>query len=248
MIDVHLHILPNIDDGPQSMQESLELAHALVQEGVRFAVATPHYNDEYKQCPAAEIRERVAVVQGELNRYGIPLRLFAGHEVLIKPGLMDDIRAGRVATLNGSNYLLLELWNSNWIPETEQVIFELCSNGIVPIIAHPERYHAIQKDPSRLAALEQQGVLAQVTTSSLLGIYGNTVRRTAETLLKKDLIHIIATDAHGLRKRRPYITDGLQSMQRLIGQERVQLMTETWPLAILKNEVCHVSSSVGRRR
>ena len=102
-------------------------------------------------------------LQQQLDRHDIPLRLFAGHEALIKPGLVEDIQAGRLATLNNSRYLLLELWNSTWLPETERVIFTLLVNGIVPILAHPERYRAIQKDPARLAALIKQGVLAQLT-------------------------------------------------------------------------------------
>lgn len=236
MIDTHLHILPGVDDGPQTIQESLVLAQALVQEGIRVAIATPHYNDEFPQHSAAEIRERVNDLQRALDQHGIPLRLFAGHEALIGPGLVADIQAGRLATLNGSRYLLLELWNSSWLPETERVIFELRAFGIIPIIAHPERYRVIQQDPARLAALLQQGVLGQMTASSLLGIQGKTPRRTAEALLKKGLIHCIASDAHGMHRRPPYVLYGLQRAEQLIGQARVYQMIEMWPTAILNNQ------------
>src|SRR6266550_7713708 len=198
MIDIHLHILPGVDDGPETLEEALALAKVLVEEGIHSAVATPHYNDQFPQRNAAEIRERVHDLQQTLDLHQIPLRLFAGHEALIKPGLIEDIQAGRLATLNGSRYLLLELWNNSWIPETERVIFELRAFGIIPIIAHPERYRAIQQDPARLAALLQQGVLAQVMAGSLTGMQGKTARRTAETLLRKGLIHCIASDAHGM--------------------------------------------------
>src|SRR6266851_5717373 len=187
MIDTHLHILPGIDDGPETIEESLVLARALIQEGIHSAIATPHYNDEYPRRSVAEIRERVKILQQELDRYNIPLRLFPGHEALIQPGLVEAIQAGHLATLNGSRYLLLELWNKSWLPETERVIFELRAAGIVPIIAHPERYRAIQQDLHRLTALLQQGVLTQLTASSLVGQWGKTVRRCAETLLKKNL-------------------------------------------------------------
>src|SRR6266581_9351104 len=161
MIDTHLHILPGVDDGPETIQESMTLAQTLVQEGIHSAIATPHYNDEFPQRSSAEIRERVYHLQQALDRHGIALRLFSGHEALIKAGLFEDIQAGRLATLNGSSYLLLELWTSMWLPETERVIFELRANGIIPIVAHPERYRAIQREPCRLAALLQQGALAQ---------------------------------------------------------------------------------------
>src|SRR5947209_4154598 len=177
MIDTHLHILPGIDDGPETLQESVELAEALAQEGIRAAVATPHYNDEFVRSSAAEIQGRVDELQRELDRHAIPLRIFAGHEALIQPGLVEDIQAGRLATLNGSRYLLLELWNSTWLPATERVIFELRAHGFVPILAHAERYRAFQKDPERLAALQRQGVLAQWTASSLIGKEGKTAQR-----------------------------------------------------------------------
>lgn len=237
MIDTHLHILPGVDDGPETMQEALVLACALVQEGIHSAIATPHYNDEFPQRPAAEIRERVDNLQQELDRHSIQLRLYAGHEALIKPGLVEDIQAGRLATLNGSSYLLLELWNSTWLPETERVIFELRVHGIVPIIAHPERYRAIQQDSARLVALLQQGVLAQVMAGSLIGMQGNIARRTAEKLLKKGLIHCLASDAHGMHKRPPRVVQSLQYARQLLGEARVHQMTEVWPTAIINNEV-----------
>lgn len=237
MIDTHLHILPGVDDGPDTVEESLALARVLVQEGVHSAIATPHYNDEFPRRSAAEIRARVHDLQYALDLQRIPLRLYAGHEVLIKPGLVEDIQAGRLATLNGSRYLLLELWPSSWIPETERVIFELRAARIIPVLAHVERYHTIQKDPNRLAALLEQGVLAQLTASSLSGIWGKTVRHCAETLLKKRLVHCIASDAHGLQKRVPGIEAGLQCVEKLLDKASVQHMIETRPAAIVNNEL-----------
>src|SRR5947209_4700695 len=156
MIDTHLHILPGVDDGPQTIEEALALARVLVQEGVHTAFATPHYNDLFQQRSAAEIKERVNELQQVLHRQGIPLRLLSGHEALIKPGLVEDIQAGRLSTLNGSRYLLLELWNQNWQPTTDRVIFELRASGITPMLAHPERYHVFQKEPELLTSLDRK--------------------------------------------------------------------------------------------
>ena len=235
MIDIHLHILPGVDDGPKTMEQTLQLARALVQEGIHTAIATPHYNDEFPQRPAAEIRECVGEVQQELDRHAIPLRLFAGHEVLISPALLEDVQAGRVATLNGGRYLLLELWNSMWLPDTERIIFALRAVGIIPVLAHVERYRAIQQDHGRLKALLQQGVIAQITASSLVGLQGRTIRRCAEALLKEGLIQCIASDAHGLHTRPPRVVEGLQCAVRMLGRERVHQMVETYPAAILNS-------------
>lgn len=243
MIDLHLHILPEVDDGPATIEEALTLAQSLVQDGVRAAIATPHYNDEFVQRSAAEIRWRVAELQRALALYHIPLRLFAGHEALISPALVEDVQCGRVATLNGSRYLLLELWSSTWLPETEQVIFELRTLGITPIIAHPERSQPIQQDPHRLAVLLQRGALAQLTAGSLTGDWGKTIQKHAEALLKKGFIHCIASDAHGMQKRPPHVRRSVQRAVQLVGAERARHLVETLPQAIIRNEPLWIDTS-----
>ncbi len=238
MIDTHLHILPDVDDGPETIEEAVALASALVQDGIHTAIATPHYNDQFPQLSAAEVRERVNGLQQVLDRQGIMLRLFAGHEALIKPGLVDDIQAGRLATLNGSRYLLLELWNNSWLPETERMIFELRAFGITPILAHPERYRFFQKDLELLTSLLRQGVLIQITASSLVGMQGRMAQRTTQTLLKRGLVHCIASDAHGLHKRPPAIAQGLNQVVQVIGQLKTQQLIEIYPMMIINNVPC----------
>jgi protein-tyrosine phosphatase len=238
MIDTHLHILPGVDDGPETLEGSLSLAYALVKEDVHLAVATPHYNDMFLQRPASEIKERVNDLQQVLDRQGIPLRLFTGHEALIKPGLVEDIQTGRLATLNGSRYLLLELWDQSWLPETERVIFELQAFGITPMLAHAERYRVFQKQPKRLASLLRQGVLMQITASSLVGMQGQTAQRAAETLLRQELVHCIASDAHDLHRRPPAIVQGLRRAVKLIGQARTRQLIEGYPMSIINDVPC----------
>jgi protein-tyrosine phosphatase len=244
MIDTHLHILPGVDDGPGTIEEALALAKVLTQEGVHTAIATPHYNDLFPQRSAAEIKERVNELQQVLDRQGIPLRLFSGHEALIKPGLVEDIQAGRLATLNGSRYLLLELWSNTWLSETERIIFELRAFGIIPIIAHPERYHMIQQHQDRLVELLQQGVSTQLTAGSLVGTWGKTIQRCAEALVKKRLIRCIASDAHSLRKRPPSVARGLQCALTLTDQAYLKLLIETFPAAIINNEIIECSRTI----
>ncbi len=235
MIDTHLHILPGVDDGPETMEEAVALASVLVQEGIHTAIATPHYNDQFPPRSAAEVKERVNELQQVLDRQGILLRLFAGHEALIKPGLVDDILAGKLATLNGSRYLLLELWNSSWLPATERVIFELRVASITPVLAHPERYRVFQQGLGLLESLQRQGVLVQITASSLLGMQGRTAQRTAEKLLKRGLVHFIASDAHGLHSRPPAIAESLCQVTKLVGQAKTQQLTESWPMMMINN-------------
>ncbi len=235
MIDTHLHILPGVDDGPKTIEEAVALARVLVQDGIHTAVATPHYNDLFPHCSALEIKERVTELQQMLDHQEIPLRLYSGHEVLIKPGLIEDIEAGRLATLNGSRYLLLELWNDSWLPATEQVIFELRAFGITPILAHAERSRIFEKDLGRLTSLLRQGVLIQITASSLVGMQGRTTQSIAEMLLKRGLVHCIASDAHGLRRRPPAIEQSLRQVVRVMGQVKTQQLVEGCPSKIINN-------------
>jgi protein-tyrosine phosphatase len=236
MIDTHLHILPGVDDGPGTIEEALALAKALVQQGIHTAIATPHYNDEFVHLTMVEIRRRVDDLQQELVRHSIPLRLFPGHEALISPELVADVRSGKVATLNGSRYLLLELWNSAWIPETERVIFELRALGIIPIIAHPERYRSIQQNPDRLHGLLEQGALTQLTAASLSGIQGRAARACAEMLLKKGYVHFIASDAHSDGTRLAAVKQALGIVEYMLGQEEAQQMSEARPCVVVQNE------------
>lgn len=241
MIDVHLHILPGIDDGPQTLEESVALARALVQEGVQTCIATPHYNDVFPQRSAEEIRARVDALQQVLGQQQIPLQVLPGHEVLIKPGLVEDLLRGRAATLNGGRYVLLEFWTNTWLPETEQVVFDLRAAGFIPLLAHPERYQAVQQDSSRLEGLRRQGVLFQVTLGSLVGMQGRSAQKCAEKLLKKGLVDCFASDAHSLGHRRPAIQDGLRAARRLLKTERLHQLTEDWPVAIAQNALVSAS-------
>lgn len=235
MIDIHLHILPGVDDGPETMEEAVALAKVLVQEGVHTAIATPHFNDLFVQRSVVEIQARTNEMQQVLDHLEIPLHLSSGHEALIKPGLVEDIQTGRLSTLNGSRYLLLELWNNTWLPETERVIFELRAFGITPILAHTERYSIFHKDLERLRSLLRQGVLIQVTASSLTGMQGKTTRNSAEILLKRGLVHCIASDTHGLHRRPPAILQSLIEVKRIIGQEKTQQLIEVYPKMIMNN-------------
>jgi protein-tyrosine phosphatase len=207
----------------------------LIQEGIHTAIATPHYNDLYLQRSAVEIQDRTNEMQKVLDYLDIPLHLYSGHEALLKPGLVEDIQTGRLATLNGTRYLLLELWNDTWLPETERVIFELRAFGIRPILAHPERYRIFQQDLERLMSMLRQGVLIQITASSLTGMQGRAIQRFAKQLLKKGLVQCIASDAHGLNRRPPAIAQALRQTVQMIGQVKTQQLIEDYPKMIINN-------------
>ena len=196
MVDVHLHILPGVDDGPADLAESLSVARALVAEGVRIAVATPHVRDDYP-TPLAEMRGRVAQLRAALAEQGVPLDVRTGGEVAIDrlPALDDDEVRG--FSIGGAGrHLLLEFPYSGWPLALPAAVERLRSLGMSPVIAHPERSAEVQRDPALLGPMVGAGALVQLTASSLAGRPGSRSRAAGFRLLELGLAHVVASDAH----------------------------------------------------
>jgi protein-tyrosine phosphatase len=185
LIDLHSHILPALDDGPRTIEESLDLARSAVADGVGILACTPH-NQKHLSRPVIEAA--VKELRAALAAAGIPLRLALGVEVLLEADMDALIAEERAFCLHNTRYMLIELPFDFWPPFTEQALFDLQLRGIVPIIAHPDRYRAVQTDPNRLVPLIERGALAQLTAGSLLGDFGPGPQRCAEALLKQNLV------------------------------------------------------------
>jgi protein-tyrosine phosphatase len=245
MIDLHTHILAGIDDGAQSIQESLAMARIAASDGIKTVVATPHSADIRTDSLAAEIASRVEQLQDELTDHSIDLEIVAGLENYLVPDLARRMAEGRALALGTSNYLLVELPFQNYPPYAEQVLFDLQAMGFVPIIVHPERTAAFQEDHNLLYKLVERGMLAQVTVASLTGAFGTLAKRTAEAFLLRNLAHVIASDAHSPQwdpgtpvpsRGAPILSPGVAAAAKLVGRERAQAMVTTIPQAILRGE------------
>lgn len=237
MIDLHSHILPGLDDGPASMEGSLQLARAAVAAGTRTIVATPHVNGGYGIGPE-RIAEGVAELTDALARAAIPLEVLPGGEIAIwrLVDLDDDTLRG--FALGGGPRLLVESPFSPVVGEFEPMVLDLQQRGHRVLLGHPERCPAIQRDPERLVRLVQAGVLVQVTAGSMEGAFGSTVRRFTVSLLREGLVHVVASDAHDHVKRPPGQTAGFRALEaELPGLgEQQSWMTELVPAAILAGE------------
>jgi len=252
MIDLHTHILAEIDDGAQTMSESLEMAEIAVSDGIKTVVATPHSGRLPADSPAAEVGRGVERLRKELADHHIELGIVPGSENHLTADLAKRAEEGRALTLGTSNYLLVELPYQGYAPYTEQVLFELQAIGLVPIIAHPERSAAFQKDPNLLYRFVERGMLAQITGASLTGAFGPEAKRTAETLTLRHLAHVIATDAHSPQSQltTPALSPGVEAAAKLVGEEHAHAMVTTIPQAILRGEkveVAPLSASKPRR-
>ena len=232
--------MPGVDDGSPSLEESVTLAKVALQDGIRTIVATPHWSPPAYAGSVSETKARVAALQAELTRRGLALELLTGSEVLVEPETTRLYASGRISSLNGSRYLLVE-FPPNLVPSyAERVLFELQLQKAVPVIAHPERNLEIARDPRILERLVQRGVLAQVTAGSLMGAYGKQTMRAAEVLVKRRLVQVIASDAHSAHSRPPLLTEAVQRAARLIGQEEAVAMVTYIPATMLRDEVVEV--------
>lgn len=232
VIDTHCHILPGLDDGAASLDEALTMARIAVADGVHRIVATPH-QEGWSAAACQRVQAAVQNLQRELNLNSIPLSLSYGMELLVTHALLQSSGDERAHTLNGSRYILLELPAFDYPLYTAEVVFSLQLRGLLPILAHPERNAVIQNDISRAARLAQRGVLIQLTADSLSPSADRDVRRCAQELLRRGLVHLLASDAHNAGRRAPHLAAGVRAAARIVGQERARAMVTSVPEAML---------------
>ncbi len=235
MIDIHSHILPGIDDGADTEDESVELARMAVADGVRTVVATPHCNEGSYFNQLEGIRVGVTRLRERLQRERIDLELLPGAEVHLCPDLVDRVRDGRAPTIadNGKT-LLLELSLTQYPVKIADLIFRLKLAGLEILLAHPERIRYFQEDHERYEELVRVGAYGQITTGSILGTFGSKAREYSEELLSKQLVHVLASDAHSLRGRPPVLGPAVEAMIPLVGDELAHAMTEGIPRALIE--------------
>lgn len=232
-IDIHCHILPGLDDGPEEMADAIAMLEQAQAAEISILVATPHFGWRGLCVTPDRISEGFGALAAEAAARGIELR--AGVEVELMPGLLERVRAGQIATIGGTGkYVLVEL-PLDLVPEgASHAIFELASGGVIPVIAHPERNRQIQEEPNRLLELVARGALVQVNAGSLLGHFGKTSQITAEIALTHNLAHIIASDAHSAEgSRRFLLREAVASAARLVGDEQAIAMVTESPRLIL---------------
>lgn len=237
MIDVHCHILPGLDDGAKDLETSLELARQLSLAGFHKVIATPHVFEGHEFIDPDTIREAVAQLNAQLVKESIPLEVLPGSENYIFPELPRYLMEEKILTLGDSHkYLLFELPMHDLPSYTDRVIFELQVQGIVPILAHPERYRFFSESPETLLEWKRKGVLMQMDLRSIEGRYGQGPRDLSAWLLEKGLVHSLGTDAHRGSHQNDSFKKSIDGFRGVIGEERFERWFKTYPKAILKGE------------
>jgi len=236
VIDLHAHILPGVDDGATSIDVSIEMAKVAAERGTKVILATPHRKDVTESSSVQHITELVEHINGEMKSQNIDLSVVLGMENHLDLELPDEVTNGRALPMNGTRYILVEMPFFGCPNYAEDVLFRLQLNGLTPVLAHPERIEAFQRDPDLLVSLVERGMLSQVTAGSFVGYFGKEVRRFANTLLGHGLVHLIASDTHfpgGARS--PNLRLGLDAVRAIVGPERAKAMVLDTPGAILGN-------------
>ena len=230
MIDIHCHILAEVDDGPKSWDVAEEMCRMAAADGIEHIVATPHANDRYHYD-----RELLTRTLNFLRqRVGPSPALSLGCDFhLSYENLQDAMLFPERYAIDGSRYLLAELSNYGVPVHMEEHFSKLLEMGLTPVITHPERNPIMQRTPQRILQWVELGCVIQVTGSALTGQWGEAAWRTAEWLLKRDAVHVLATDAHDTKRRPPLLSTARDAAAEICGEHVARALVDENPRAII---------------
>lgn len=230
MIDIHCHILPEVDDGAKSWEIAVEMCRLASADGIEHIVATPHANERYAydredlECALAELRRRV----GATPTFSLGCDFHLSYENLKDVKLHPDRYS-----IGGTPYLLVELSDFSIPPRVDDSMLRLGDLGLTPVLTHPERNPILQQNLGRVVRLAEQGFVVQITASSLTGSWGERARRSARWLLESGAVHVLATDAHDSKHRIPNLSAGRDAAAEICGPEVAQALVDANPRAII---------------
>jgi protein-tyrosine phosphatase len=233
VIDVHCHLLPEVDDGPKSSEISQQMCQMALADGITHIVATPHANDRYHYDREYLVTALAQLRQLTANQPNLSL----GCDFHLSYDNLQDVleRPGRY-TIEGSRYLLVELSNYSIPIRITDCFLKLGDIGITPVITHPERNPILQRSPRRVLDWVEQGCVVQVTASSVTGSWGERVQRAAGWLLKRAAVHVLATDAHDITRRAPKLSPARDAVAEMCGAEIAHALVEENPRAIISGQ------------
>lgn len=251
MIDLHCHILPGVDDGAQTLEDALAMAHLANDDGIETIVATPHLFKGGAALPDGDhFAGRRRELEMALQTERIPVSLKMGAEVHIAHTLMSELGKNRERlVVNGGAYMFVEFPSDHIFPAVRGLFFELMSVGITPIIAHPERNAVFAQKPALLYELVRMGALAQANRGSFVGVYGRTAADAAMRFLEYGLIHFIASDGHDTGSLAPVLSDAAKRAELSVGREEALALVDANPQAVLEDrEIPYLPSPVDPRK
>lgn len=218
MIDIHNHLLMNVDDGPTSEDEVLNLLHQAIDQGITNIMLTPHHHAGPYMTPKETVLEKLQEIQKLIDDNELDINVHHGQEIRINETIIKDLESGFNTSLNDSQYILVEMPFTDLPPFYETVIDALIEKGYTPVIAHPERCAEIVENPEHLYQLVNKGALAQVTAASVTGDFGEDLQETALKLIESNLIHVVASDAHHADVRPFMLRKAFETIDERLGE------------------------------
>lgn len=235
MIDLHCHILPGIDDGAPDVGTALEMARVAVADGIEVVACTPHIYPGLYDNNGPDILRRTGELQMRLDDTGINLKLVAGCDAHMTPTMIAELASGHIPTLAGSRYFLFEPPHHVAPPRLEETVLATIDAGYVPIITHPERLSWIESHYEIMGRIVEAGAWMQLTAGAVTGRFGSRSQYWAERLLDDGLSHLLATDAHNLRNRKPKLSGAVAAVTARLGARAARDMVLTRPRMVLEN-------------
>ncbi|MGG3915948.1 tyrosine-protein phosphatase [Rossellomorea vietnamensis] len=227
MIDIHSHILPGIDDGAKTIQDSVDMANQAVSEGIHTIMATPHHMNGSYQNQKSDILPLVDLLNERFKFEGINLKVLPGQECRIYGEILEDYKKGFVFPLNQvSQYIFIEFPSGSVPRYAERLLYDIQVEGLTPVIVHPERNAELIERPDKLYKLVKNGAVTQLTASSLVGYFGKNIQKFSQQLIEANLTHFIASDAHNIHNRTFKMEEAMDNIKKKYGIDMVYYFTE----------------------
>ncbi len=236
MIDIHSHIIPNVDDGARSVEETFNILKEAQEAGFTDVILTSHFLLNYYETNAQELIFWKEKLQEVLKKQGTKINLHSGMEIYITNQMEELLENKKILTLANSRYMLIELPLATNVKYFDYVVYYLEAKGIKPIIAHPERYKCVQKDPDIVEEYIEKGCLIQCNYGSIVNLYGREAEKTIKTILKKNQVHFLGSDVHRENGTYLIILDAIKKIRKIIGENKINELTTINPKKILQNE------------
>ena len=236
MIDFHTHILPNIDDGSRSIDETFNLIKEAKEAGFDGIVLTSHYIENYYETDVPERDVWVQAIKENLEPKGIDTNLYLGNEIYISDNMMRLLEEGKASTINNTCYVLFEMPLHEEPLNLYDAIYSLQENKLIPILAHPERYSFVQKEPELINDLIEKGCLMQANYGSILGQYGEKAEFIVRKFFENNMIHFLGSDVHRQNSIYPKIPFALEKIKHIIGERKLEELTTINPELALANK------------
>ena len=241
MIDIHSHIVFEVDDGPKTIEDSRALLEESYRQGVRTIISTSHRRKGMFETPEAKIEENFKQVQERAKEIADDLTVLYGAEIYYTSDILDKLEQGKIPRLADSQYALIEFSMITPYKEIHTALSNVLRLGVTPVVAHIERYHCLENDEKKVRDLINMGCYTQINSSSVLKpkLFGDTykfMKKRAQFFLEKDLVHFVASDMHNLDPRPPYMQEAYQIISKKYGESHAEQLFRKNQELLLRSE------------